>query len=292
MTLQIDRAQPLLGTLVSIRVRGLAPALAQPLINDAFAVVGEIHRLMSFHEADSDLSRLNRDACTKSVKVDRRTFEVLTVALELSARSGGVFDVAVGERLAAWGYLPASHLGPRPKAGASWRDIELLAGGRVRFHRPLWIDLGGIAKGYAVDAAIERLVGGGAAQVLVNAGGDLRVAGPDPERIFLRLPRIPSDGLVPAVDLTNAAMASSSGREHARTHQRHRVGPHIHARTRRPVGLSTFVSVVSDRCVHADGLTKIVLAKGIRSAAILKTFNATAYLHGKQRGWRTVGTPS
>lgn len=286
---QVDRARPLLGTLVSIRVRNFSTPDANRLITAAFDAIADIHRLMSFHEPDSDVTRLNRDACRRAVTVDRRTYEVLKRSQELSEMSDGAFDVAVGGQLAAWGYLPAGHLPAAPDARATWRDIELMPRHKVRFRRNLWIDVGGIAKGYAVDAAIDRLRDGGAQQVMVNAGGDLRVAGPEPERILLRLPESQPDGMVPAIELKEAALASSSGREHVRKAGRRRVGPHIHGIRRSPMGLDSFVSVVADRCVIADGLTKIVLAKRARSNAILKASEATAYVHSAREGWRVLG---
>ena len=286
---QVDRARPLLGTLVAVRVSGLAEAEANSLIDAAFAEIADIHRLMSFHEPDSDLSRLNRTAATRAVEVDTRTHEVVSRAVEFAAASAGAFDPTVAGQLVKWGFLPAAHLGRAPDAKASWRDIELLEGGRIRFHRPLWIDLGGIAKGYAVDRAIDGMRRRAGGHYLVNAGGDLRVSGPGSERVFLRLPTPSPDQMIPAIEVENGSIASSSGREHMRTVRRMKVGPHVHARRRRPMGLRTFVSVVSERCVVADALTKIVLANGMRSTGILRKYQATAYLHNARHGWRTLG---
>jgi thiamine biosynthesis lipoprotein len=282
----------LLGTLVSIRVSGADTPDVHRAINAAFDEVAAIHALMSFHEPDSDVSRLNRDACVGPVAVDQRTMAVMAEALQMSRATGGVFDVSVGDRLATWGYLPGPHLGTAPDGTATWRDIELLPEHRIRFHRRLWIDLGGIAKGYAVDRAVERLLASGVGPCLVNAGGDLRVAGSEPERILLRLPVAPADGLVPAVMLTNAALAGSSGREKATVQAGLAVGPHVHGQSRQPVGLDRFTAVVADRCVVADALTKIVLANDPATAAILRSYNATAYLHDAREGWRTLGIGS
>lgn len=274
---------------MSIRVGGIAAAEANRLINAAFAEVADIHRLMSFHEPDSDLSRLNRDAATRAISVENRTIEVMRRAVAFAAESSGAFDPTIAGQLVKWGYLPAEHLGRAPDPGASWRDIEIESDGRIRFHRPLWIDLGGIAKGYAVDRAIDGMQSGASAHFMVNAGGDLRVAGPKSERVFLRLPTPSPDQMIPAIEIENGSIASSSGREHMRTVRRVKVGPHVHARLRRAMGLSTFVSVVTERCINADALTKIVLANGPRSASILRKYQATAYLHTARAGWRTLG---
>src|SRR5690606_6452766 len=109
---------------------------------------------------------------------DPRTFAVLRGAKEVSERSDGLFDITAGARLVTWGFLPAPVGAPVPDDTASWRDIVLEDENRVRFQKPLWIDLGGIAKGYAVDRALAAMGLGKDIQVCVNAGGDLRVSGP------------------------------------------------------------------------------------------------------------------
>jgi len=286
---RVDRAQPHLGTLVSVRADGLTETAANSVIDAAFAEVAAIHSLMSFHEPDSELSRLNRSAATAPVAVDERTHEVLRRAVAFAADSGGAFDPTIANHLVNWGFLPAAHLGDAPDQDASWRDIEIGTDGRVRFHRRLWIDLGGIAKGYAVDRAVEKMTSLEGGHYLVNAGGDLRVAGAGAERLYLRLPTSQPDGMIPAIDLEDGSLASSSGREHMRAYKNMKVGPHVHARRKRSMGLSSFVSVVAEKCVVADALTKIVLANGPQSTAILRKYKATAYLHSARNGWRTLG---
>ena len=166
----IERAQPLLGTLVTIGVRGTDDARAHFALDAAFAAVADVHRLMSFHEPASEVSRLNRDAARGAVRVDARTFEVLHLALGIAAATDGAFDISLAPQLVAQGLLPAPDGAAAPDPRASWRDIELIAPDAVAFHRALWIDLGGIAKGYAVDLAREALFGCGVERAIVSAG--------------------------------------------------------------------------------------------------------------------------
>src|SRR5689334_21177495 len=100
----IRRAQPLLGTQVAISVRGVGAKAAHAAIDRGFAAVARIHRLMSFHEAHSDLSRLNSAAAGQPALVHADTYSVLGRAQELSARSDGAFDVTVAGRLVAAGF--------------------------------------------------------------------------------------------------------------------------------------------------------------------------------------------
>ena len=238
---------------------------------------------MSFHTESSDVSRLNRDGVRHPVRVHAHTLEVLKCALEIAARSDGVFDISVGAELVKWGLLPRPARAPRAAAG-TWRDIEILRDGLVRFHRPLWIDLGGIAKGYAVDRAVECLSRWGAKQAVVNAGGDLRAHGPRQERVGLNLGSL-SDSL-PMVELRDGSLASSSGHRN-RCWLRGRLrGPHVHGVQRCPAPTDCFVCVAAKRCVVADALTKVVMAEGPHSAKLLRRFGASAHLHDPRLGWQ------
>ena len=283
----VRRARPLLGTVVAIAIDGTPDREAHALIEAGFKVIEEIHRLMSFHAPASDVSRLNREAAVRSVKVNPNTFAVLSRAVSFAAASGGAFDITVAAKLVEAGLLPQPDGAGVPDPAASWRDIELTADGCVRFHRPLWIDLGGIAKGFAVDRAIERIGQSSGAQRCVNAGGDLRVCGPAEQMVYLKLPS--SGGELPAVMLQNASLASSSGLMDGREGDRARSGPHIHGVYRRVIGSRSFVSVIAPECIVADVFTKIVMAQGMRADALLQRFGATALLYQQGRGWSRLG---
>ena len=285
----VERARPLLGTLVAIRVHGLAEVRAHRAIDAAFEEIEQIHARMSFHEPGSDVSRLNREAFRRSVTPDPRTVEVLGLARQMSEHSRGQFDITVAAQLVDWGMLPPPACPDRPDPRGCWRDVELLAGGAVRFRRAVWIDLGGIAKGYAVDRAIECLAGWGARQCSVNAGGDLRILGPEMERIRLDWGS-PADPVLPILELENGGVASSSGRPARRRHRGGFRGPHVEGRRRGPVGTRSFACVVAERCVVADALTKVVLAQGAHSETVLRRYGASAYLFRPGHGWRSLAT--
>jgi thiamine biosynthesis lipoprotein len=285
----VERARPLLGTLVAIRVRGLPEGRAHRAIDAAFVEIEQIHARMSFHEPDSDVSRLNREAFHRPVTVDPRTAEVLRLARQMGEHSRGRFDITVAAQLVDWGLLPPPDCPGRPDPRGCWRDVELLAGGAIRFRRAVWIDLGGIAKGYAVDRAIECLHEWGASQCSVNAGGDLRILGPEMEGIRLAWGS-PADPALPILELENGSVASSSGRPARRRHRRRFRGPHVDGRLRGSVGTRSFVCVVAERCVVADALTKVVLAQGTRSQTVLRRYGAWAHLYRPGHGWRSLAT--
>src|SRR5215468_9045827 len=91
----LRRAQALLGTFVEIEVTDASECDAERAVEAAFSAVADVHRLMSFHEADSDLSRLNRMASSGAVAVHPWTYAVLQTAMEMARQSEGAFDIGV-----------------------------------------------------------------------------------------------------------------------------------------------------------------------------------------------------
>ena len=170
--IEVRRCRPLLGTFVEIQAFGSNAAELERAIDAAFLAVAQVHRLMSFHAPESDLSRMNRDAHYKTVRIHPWTRRVLKSAEEFSRNSDGIFDVTTAGQLVKWRYLPKYCF---PSGKGSWRDIILESTDLVRFRRPLLVDFGGIAKGFAVDHAVGILKRNRAVAGIVNAGGDLRV---------------------------------------------------------------------------------------------------------------------
>jgi len=282
----LRRMRPLLGTLVELRIEGLDAALAARACEQAFAEIAMIHQLMSFHESGSDLDRLHRASAGTPVRVDARTYDVLDQALCIAAATQGRFDPTVAAQQVDRGLLPRPASPWSPDPAARWPDIELVGRCQVRLARPLWIDLGGIAKGYAVDRAVGILVAAGGAQVSVNAGGDIRVAGPHSETINLRM----HAGIVtlPALEIVDAAVATSAGPFHGAGGRVAAI--HVNGRTRRPVGARRVVSVVAPRCIVADALTKVIMAGDSHVALqALEQFDAQARVHVSGQGWLPIG---
>jgi thiamine biosynthesis lipoprotein len=282
------RAQPWLGTLVDIAVADALPdALLQPAVTAAYAEVALVQRLMSFHDGASDVSRLNRAAVHEVVQVHPHTAAVLRLARQIASVSDGIFDIGCAPRLVEWACLPApqsaqSDTRPRFEPGAQLFDFpgqsdSNAASVMVRKLAPGWIDLGGIAKGYAVDLAIDALHRGGVRSACVNAGGDLRVIGRDEWPVSVRDPREPSRSAT-VVQLRDLAMATSGGYFSSRQHQGRPVCALVDGRTGQPVTGGASVSVRAPRCVLADALTKIVAASGDVSHPALVAFGAIAFI--------------
>ncbi len=273
----LRRAQPLLGTFVEIDVTDANQRDAERAVEAAFSVVAEVHRLMSFHEASSDVSRLNRAASNGAVVVHPWTCAVLEMAVEMNRHSAGAFDIGVAPALQRTGQLPGgSEAWPSPASMPTAEAIELLADNHVRFlHPSVLIDLGGIAKGFAVDCAIEELRARGVRSAMVNAGGDLAAFGPEARVIHIRDPRSPGR-LMCQVEVSNRALASSARRFDPFRSADTADTAVIEPRTQMPARAAHGATVCAPSCMVADALTKVVMVAGKRAAAPLARFHASA----------------
>jgi thiamine biosynthesis lipoprotein len=265
----------LLGTLVEVRASGRPTPELQAAVDAAFAAVERIHRLMSFHETSSDVSRLNRDAAAQPVRVDAWTRRVLRRSVRLHAETGGIFDIAIAPGLVRGGWLPGA-VTRRAQRGTA-ADILLRRDGRVRFRRPLLIDLGGIAKGFAVDCAIAVLRRHEVRSAVVNAGGDLRVLGPRPEPIHVRLPESPGR-LCPLFALHDGAVATSAHYYAERLVDGRRRSPIFDPHRRQLRGDRLSVTVQARECWLADALCKVVWLAGARALPLLQRHGARAWV--------------
>lgn len=241
----LRRAQPWLGTLVSVQVeaRDRDDSVALQAVDLAFAVVADVHAAMSAHRPDSDLARLARAVADVPLTLQPQTIAVLQLAQRWRSQSRGAFDPeAAGRRLAARGRRPGIAVDASSGRFAALRFLDertVVADG------PLQIDLGGIAKGHAVDCAVRALRAMGMESGLINAGGDLRAFGPRTWTIDVQhaAVRTRSQKLL---RLRDGAVATSTGARHNAEF----VG------TRPRAAGWERCTVQAPDCVTADALTK------------------------------------
>lgn len=277
-----------MGTLVEISLAGTGEDDLHEAAGRAFAQIACIHEAMSAHSIHSDVFRINNTRAGSIVAVAESTWRVLELAIDIADASNGVFDVTIGAAMRARGELPAltDHL---PDPGATFRDIELLPDHRVRLRRALAIDLGGIAKGYAVDAAIDILKHDGVPAGCVNAGGDLRVFGGQVATVQVRDPLEPSVARA-QVQLRDCALATSANYATDRGYSS--AGVVLDPRCGNAVGAGRSASVRALSCAVADALAKCVLMLGDSSAALLARFKADGFLlDGNEQRVFSTGAP-
>ena len=260
MAERITRCRPLLGTFVEVTCDSVQAADA------AFDAIARVHALMSAHDPDSELSRINLFAHGRTIAVHPGTAAVLERALFWARTSNGAFDpVRAGRHALSTGLLPR-HPGISLAEEAHWRDLSLDGRG-VRLRRPACIDLGGIAKGFAVDRAIVAMRASGAALGLVNAGGDLAGFGPTPWDIEVAEPR--SRTTLLQIPIRNEALATSA--LHPATFGRLSADHLVGADPR-----WTSATVVAPSAMDADALAKIMLSRSRETAHCLALARARA----------------
>jgi thiamine biosynthesis lipoprotein len=237
-----------LGTLIAISAEADA-ASALSGMEAAFEAVAQVESLMHPTRAGSDLLAIRRGTLGRPLDVHPWTWEVLALSSRLNQASKGAFDPCL------------------PSAAGRLADLEFAAPPSVIPHRPLHIDLGGIAKGYAVDRALAALRAAGCRGGLVNAGGDLAVFGDRAHAIVIR-DRTEGDSVI---ELKNAALATSDVCSAAPPAE-HR--GYYHGATRREIRAGK-VSVSAASAAIADALTKCLLADpGETNTELLASFDA------------------
>jgi FAD:protein FMN transferase len=240
------RARPLLGTLVELGLRS-APGDQGATFEAAFAAVLGVQAALSRFDLDSDVSRFHALRCGQALRMRPATKAVLTAAWQLQLASAGVFDISLGT------------------APMGWRcegDDLVKRASQTR------LDAGGIAKGYAVDKAIQALIERGCAAGWVNAGGDLRAFGDVDVPIHLRDES--TGGVRRFADLRDGAFATSHFDAGSRSCL-------VHGRPVRAA--QAHVSVAAPQCLWADALTKVVAIRGDMSDPLLAQFQASAWKH-------------
>jgi len=263
--------EAIMGTEVSVELQAAGRADAEAAIA---AVMAEMHRIdatMSPHRADSELSRVNAGAAQGPVPVSPGMFGLLSRAVAFSKLSGGVFDITFASAGNLYDYRAGVAPDPTALADAlpliDWRHLQLDAATRsVRFARPgVRIDLGGFAKGHAVDNAVAILHKLGIANAMVAAGGDSHVMGSRggrPWTVAVRDPR--REGAVVAVLPLEDVSISTSG-DYERFFERDGVRCHhlLDPRTgRSPAGVRS-VTIIADDGLTTEAFSKTVFVLGV-----------------------------
>lgn len=238
-----------------------------------------LERLLSAHLPDSDVSRSNREASRRSVTVSAPTFRVLAEAVRFGDVTRGAFDVTVGPLIELWvgcvrekRFPTAEELSAaRAKVGYGGIRLDLKAR-TVRFATPgMRVDLGGVAKGLAVDLAFRSLAADGFPHALVEAGGDLyaggRRADGRPWLVGVQDPRVSKDGPArPVVVLAveDRGVATSGNYRRFSVVRGRRLSHILDPRTGRTAEAVDSVTVVAPDCATADALATGVSVLGVR----------------------------
>ncbi|MGQ0835816.1 MAG: FAD:protein FMN transferase [Gammaproteobacteria bacterium] len=264
------REVPIMGTRCVVELWSEDRARGDAAIEAVFAEFRRIDALMSTYKPESELSRVNARAAQEPVKISRELYDLLAVSIEYSQLTRGAFDITY----ASVGYLYdyRKHVRPDDAAiaaalpGIDYRHLKLLPEGpAVRFDRAgVRIDLGGIAKGYAVDRGIEALRAAGIERAMVNAGGDTRIIGDRFGRPWIAGIRHPDDEhkVVLRMPITDAAMSTSGDYERFFDEGGVRYHHILDPKTGKSASKVRSVTVIGPTATRTDALTKSIFIMG------------------------------
>lgn len=270
----LRQTQLLMGTVVEITLPEPPPD-GEKLVARAFAEMRRIEALMSPHLKQSDLWKLNHSTAPQVVSPD--TAAVLALGQRIAIASGGAFDMTLGRVKDLWD-IEGEH--PRipttAEQTAALRGIGPHAlkidGDRVTKDDPgLQVDLGGIAKGYAIDRAIAVLRDGGVKRASVNAGGDIRLLGDRggrPWRIGIQHPRDPGK-LLATLELSHTSVVTSG--DYERYFEKDGIRYHhlFDPATGRPARRCQSATVVTADATSADALATAAFVLGPKAGMAL-----------------------
>lgn len=289
-----------MGTLVRIKLYTSSVEQARDAFQAAFGRIGEIDAALSDYKPESEVSRLSRSPAGEPVPVSEDLFRVLGVAQELAAKTDGAFDATLGPVTRLW--RKARERGELPDAEALYDASSVSGYGKLRLDERyrtvtfektgMQLDFGGIAKGYAADAALEVLREKGIRSALVAVSGDLACSAAPPGKRGWKISVRPlaEDGAVdPAVlVLSNAAVSTSGDAEQhldaGGKRYSHIVDPKSSEGLTRRIG----VTVVASSGVRADGLATAVSVVGAeRGMALIEESSDAAALVAVLEGGET-----
>ncbi len=267
----VTRAELVMGTIARITI---PDGTNDAAFEAAFAALRAVDESMSLYRSESALVRVNAHAARHPEPVDSDLFACLERALSLSAVTDGAFDVTVLPLLRAWGAYPGlDYLGSGRAEAVGWEGLVLDPAARaVRFQREgMGIDLGGIAKGFALDRARAVLVSGGVRRAVLDLGGNLAFLGNGPDdgwRVAVRDPATPDATLGTLTLGPNEAVSTSGNYERDFATEGWLAPSHIYdPRTGQPVGAGLAATVWTPDAIAADALSTALIVLGPEGAA-------------------------
>jgi thiamine biosynthesis lipoprotein len=244
----------------------------------AKSVISRLEQELSVYRADSGLSMLNAASGVSPVALPKETLELLRRARRYAEASGGAFDPSVGPVVRAWGFsggrkpaaVPAADTLRQMLERVGWSNIVVDESTAFVRKPGMFVDLGGIAKGYAVDCVLDTLDATSYPDVLVDVGGNVACRGEArrgvPWRIGVRNP-FNRDELIGVLRIPSyAAVATSGNYERFVEIEGRRYAHIIDPRSGRPVEGMASVTVISPDATESDALSTALFVAGLDEA--------------------------
>jgi thiamine biosynthesis lipoprotein len=275
---KVERHGKAMGTSVSVYFWTEDDAKATQAAEAVFAEMQRLDRVMTTWLPDSEVSKVNAAAGVKPVAVSQETFDVIARAQDIAVRTKGVFDITIGAFQGLWkfdqdmdGTLPGPGEVKQRLALVGYQRLVLDRGKRTVYLRKkgMSITLGGIAKGYAVDRCAELLRKLGYTSFMMQAGGDMYVAGKkgsDPWVVGIRDPRSPDGRYFALAPVEDHSFSTSGDYERGFVKDGVRYHHILDPRTGQPARASRSVTIRAKDAFTADAWSKVMFILGPRES--------------------------
>lgn len=270
-----------MGTFANIIAVADSPRTAKECINAAINELNRIDRMMSSYDPDSQLSQINKNAFKEPVFLGPELSEVLSAAVAYSEKTGGAFDITVGPVVDLWRQAEKAKKNPSKKqleaarSKVGYKKLQFgQFGGTLKFGvEGMRLDLGGIAKGYAIDLAVRAMQDTGALGGMVDVGGDIRCFGSPPKSrdnwlVGLQDPAV-EDGLLLVLKLNDMAVATSGNYQRFVVVEGQKHSHILDPQTSSSADKLTSVTIIAPKAIDADAFATAVSVMGAEKGLLL-----------------------
>lgn len=303
---QVENDTFILGTRGQIRVFAATEKKGNAAIDKAFTKIQDIEDTMSTSIINSDVYNINQAAGTSAVKVSPETLEVIQTGVQFYETTGGTFNIVLGSLIELWGIgkdwqkVPTAAEIAESKGNIDIQQLEVSGNKVMLKDAEMLMDLGGIAKGYAVDEAVKVLKANGIKNGFVNMGGDVYAIGTKPDGspwyIGIQNPIIGATNAIMRMPLVDRSIVTSGDYERYfeenGEHYHHIIDPTTGYPARNEL---VSVTIISDTAIEGDVLSTSVFVMGLQKGldfvegqegidAILVTRNKEAYVTSGIKG--------
>lgn len=273
-----------MDTISTITVLSASPDTAQKAIDAGFAQLTHLETLINYYSPDSEISAVNRAAGKSPVAVSEATLDIVSKAVTISRMTNGAFNPAVGPLMKLWKFSRQEIDRPLPSRDTILSSLKLVDYRKIRVdtssseiyleEEGMEIDLGGIAKGYGADKAVEAIRLHGVRSALVSIAGDIRGFGlkndQKPWKVGVQDPRSGQESpekegyqIVTTIELRNSAVSTSGDYQRFFIKEGKRYHHIIDPRTGYPTESSLMsVTVLAPEGFMADALSTGVFILG------------------------------
>lgn len=280
-----QRSEYIMGTIFDITAIGDDEKAVEEAANKAFDEIKRIDALMSRYKEGSEVSLVNKNAGIAPVRVGQELIEVLKEAVKISDLSGGAFDVTIGPLTDLWGFDVEKRVVPSPddierlRKLVDYKKLKIDEAVSTVYleEKGMMIDVGGIAKGYAIAGAMKVFEDASIKNVIINAGGNLNLRGGKkgkPWRIGIQDPRDESK-ILGKLDLTEISVATSGDYQRFFIKDGMRYHHILDPRTGYPAKGLISATVIGRSKTSMDGFSSAVFILGAeKGAALMKKIGA------------------